>query len=428
MAYYICSSCEFGSASWMGKCPGCGAWNTLVEKKDESTLRGGVANVSPAPFTSLKKLQKTKGVRLQSGMYEFDRVVGGGLVAGEVVLLSGEPGIGKSTLLLQIIKKNSALYVSGEESLEQVQDRAERLKTEVGHVLFSDENNIDRILAGIEGLEHVHLVILDSIQTLFTEAVDTPPGSINQIKEVTSRVISYAKKKNIAFLIIGHVTKDGDLAGPKTLEHMVDCVISLEGDSTSPFRILRASKNRFGSVEEIGVFEMKEDGLHEVNSSTALLPDIEKAEVGKAIAGICEGNRPLFVEIQALAVPTTLAIPRRVAKGIDFNRIQLLVAIAKKYLGLKLDSYDIYFNVIGGIRVTSPLADIGIIAALYSSILTRPIKANKVFVGEVGLLGEVRSHYLRKKTILEAKRLGLHPLSEAGLQSVIQIKQAIASL
>lgn len=425
MAYYICSSCQFGAASWIGKCPGCGEWNTLQQKKEENRITQKKA--TPTQFSPLKKIDKTKSNRQSMGMFEFDRVLGGGVVPGEVVLLSGEPGIGKSTLLLQIVKNITAIYVSGEESLEQVQHRAERLHADIGHILFSDEVNIDKVLAGIESQKKTHLVILDSIQTLYTEDVETPPGSINQIKEVMNRVIPFAKKSGIPFLVIGHVTKDGDLAGPKTLEHMVDCVLSLEGDAASPFRILRSSKNRFGSVDEIGVFEMKEDGLHEVNSATALLEDSQKKEIGKAIVGICEGNRPIFLEVQVLAVPTTLSIPRRVAKGIDFNRVQLLIAIAKKYLNLKLDSYDIYFNVIGGIRITSPLADVGIIAALYSSVSSKMMKANQVFIGEVGLLGEIRSGFLGKKTSSEAKRLGLHPLDQTQLSSIREIQKVIAS-
>ena len=425
MAYYICSSCDYGAASWIGKCPGCGEWNTLLQKKEDSKIAQKKA--SPTQFSPLKKIDKTKSNRQSMGMFEFDRVIGGGVVPGEVVLLSGEPGIGKSTLLLQIIKNNTAIYVSGEESLEQVQHRAERLHADIGHILFSDEVNIDKILSGIEIQKKTHLVILDSIQTLYTEDVETPPGSINQIKEVMNRVIPFAKKSGVPFLVIGHVTKDGDLAGPKTLEHMVDCVLSLEGDVSSPFRILRSSKNRFGSIDEIGVFEMKEDGLHEVNSAIALLEDSQKKEIGKAIVGICEGNRPMFLEVQALAVPTSLSIPRRVAKGIDFNRIQLLIAIAKKYLNLKLDLYDIYFNVIGGIRITSPLADVGIIAALYSSVLSKTMKVNQVFIGEVGLLGEIRSGYLGKKTTSEAKRLGLRPLDQTQLVSIREIQRFIVS-
>lgn len=408
----------------MGKCPGCGEWNTLVQKKEE--VASPKRKASPTQFSALKKTDKSKSNRYSMGMFEFDRVLGGGVTPGEVVLLSGEPGIGKSTLLLQIIKKNTAIYVSGEESLDQVQHRAERLKAEIGHILFSDEANIDKILSGIEGQKNARLVILDSIQTLYTEDVETPPGSINQIKEVMNRIIPFAKKSGIPFLVIGHVTKDGDLAGPKTLEHMVDCVLSLEGDASSPFRILRSSKNRFGSVDEIGVFEMKEDGLHEVNSATALLHEGVKNEVGKAIVGICEGNRPMFLEVQALAVPTTLSIPRRVAKGIDFNRVQLLIAIAKKYLNLKLDSYDVYFNVVGGIRITSPLADVGIIAALYSSVTSKPVKARSVCIGEVGLLGEIRFGYLGKKTVTEAKRLGLHPVDADKLNSIRNLKGIIA--
>jgi len=426
MAFFICSSCNFGSASWIGKCPGCGEWNTLFQKKEESQVTKRKTS-SPAQFSSLKKIDKTRSNRQSLGMFEFDRVLGGGVIPGEIVLLSGEPGIGKSTLLLQIIKNGTAIYISGEESLDQVQHRAERLHAEIEHILFSDESNIDKILSGIETHKKVQLVILDSIQTLYTNDVDTPPGSINQIKEVMNRVIPFAKKSKVPFLVIGHVTKDGDLAGPKTLEHMVDCVLSLEGDASSPFRILRSSKNRFGSVDEIGVFEMNENGLHEVNSATALLQETSKKEVGKAIVGICEGNRPMFLEVQALAVPTTLSIPRRVAKGIDFNRIQLLIAIAKKYLNLKLDSYDIYFNVVGGIRITSPLADVGIIAALYSSVMSKTVKINQVFIGEVGLLGEIRSGYLGKKTSSEAKRLGLNPLDQNYFSSIKEIQKLIVS-
>lgn len=425
MTYFICSVCDFGAASWIGKCPGCGAWNTLAQKKEES--KSTQRKVSPTQFSPLKKIDKTKSNRQSMGMFEFDRVLGGGVTPGEVVLLSGEPGIGKSTLLLQIIKNCTAIYISGEESLDQVQHRAERLHAEIGHIFFSDETNIDKILAGIEGQKKAQLVILDSIQTLYTDDVETLPGSINQIKEVMNRVIPFAKKRKVPFLVIGHVTKDGDLAGPKTLEHMVDCVLSLEGDVSSPFRILRSSKNRFGSVDEIGVFEMKEDGLHEVNSAIALLQETTKKEVGKAIVGICEGNRPMFLEVQALAVPTTLSIPRRVAKGIDFNRIQLLIAIAKKYLNLKLDSYDIYFNVVGGIRITSPLADVGIIAALYSSVLSQTVKKNQVYIGEVGLLGEIRSGYLGKKTTSEAKRLGLDPIDQIHLSSIKEIGRFITA-
>ena len=425
MAFFICSSCQYGAASWIGKCPGCGEWNTLFQKKEESQIVKKKS--TPAQFSSLKKVDKTKSNRQSMGMFEFDRVLGGGVVPGEVVLLSGEPGIGKSTLLLQIIKNSTAIYVSGEESLDQVQHRAERLHAEIGQILFSDESNIDKVLSGIEAQKKAKLVILDSIQTLYTEDVETPPGSINQIKEVMNRVIPFAKKSGIPFLVIGHVTKDGDLAGPKTLEHMVDCVLSLEGDASSPFRILRSSKNRFGSVDEIGVFEMKENGLNEVNSATALLEESSKREIGKAIVGICEGNRPMFLEVQALAVPTTLSMPRRVAKGIDYNRCQLLIAIAKKYLNLKLDSYDIYFNVVGGIRITSPLADVGIIAALYSSVLSKTVKVNQVFIGEVGLLGEIRSGYLGKKTSNEAKRLSLNPLDQTHLSSIREIQKFIAA-
>ena len=425
MAFFICTSCQYGAASWIGKCPGCGEWNTLQQKKEESLITH--IKALPTQFSQLKKMDKTKSSRQSMGMFEFDRVLGGGLTRGEVVLLSGEPGIGKSTLLLQIIRKSMAIYVSGEESLDQVQQRAERLKADIAHILFSDEANIDKILSGIEEQKKAQFVILDSIQTLFTEDVDAPPGSINQIKEVMNRVIPFAKRSGIPFLVIGHVTKDGDLAGPKTLEHMVDCVLSLEGDASSPFRILRSSKNRFGSIDEIGVFEMKESGLAEVNSAIALLEESSKQEVGKAIVGICEGNRPMFLEVQALAVPTTLSIPRRVAKGIDFNRVQLLIAIAKKYLNLRLDNYDIYFNVVGGIRITSPLADVGIIAALYSSVLSKTIKVNQVFIGEVGLLGEIRSGYLGKKTSIEARRLGMNSLDQTKLPSIRDIQKFIAS-
>lgn len=425
MALFVCSTCQFGSATWIGKCPGCGEWNTLVQKQEETGSQQSI-HATPTEFRILKK-KTISSPRLVLGLFEFDRVLGGGLIPGEIVLLSGEPGIGKSTLLMQVVKNVRTAYVSGEEAADQIHDRMRRLGVAEQKVLFSDETKIENILAGLSATKDVQLVVIDSIQMMYSTSIDAPPGSINQIKDCLTRITFFAKQNKIPFIIIGHVTKDGDLAGPKTLEHMVDCVLTLEGDNETQFRILRSSKNRYGNTNEIGVFEMNDTGLKEVDATTALLSHGSVKEIGRAIVGICEGMRPMFVEVQALVVPTVLPVPRRISKGVDYNRIQLLLAIAKKYLSLKLDVFDVYINVVGGMKITSPLADLGIIAALYSSITGTALSRASVFIGEVGLLGEIRPHYLSKKTVHEARRLKMKPISPETVPSIGALKKLIAS-
>lgn len=411
MAFYICTACEYGSASWMGKCPNCGGWNTFVEKpafldaKDAPRKDEPLKKFTPTSLSSYKSANKK---RISTGIFEFDRVLGGGFIQGEVIFLSGEPGVGKSTLLLQSLSKLHTLYISGEESIDQVKDRALRLQVPLNKMLFSDITQVESIIAGLLDLKaKPEVVVIDSIQTVYSKNIESPPGSVSQLKETASKLTSFAKQNNTPIILIGHITKDGDIAGPKTLEHLVDCVLNFEGERISNFRVLRASKNRFGSTDEIGIFEMLTKGLQEVTNPLAFIDqDKNQSMPGKAVIGVSEGKRPLFYEIQTLVVPTVLSIPRRIVKGVDYNKVQLLLAVMKKHLSLQLDSYDIYVNVIGGVKVLSSLSDLGIICSLYSSLKNIPLSDRIVFIGEVGLLGEIRKNYGEEKIIKEAKRLG----------------------
>lgn len=427
MAFYICSQCGYGAASWIGKCPNCGEWNTMQQKQEDKksvTSGAGVENITLTPLSKVKSDHKQ---RIKTGIFEFDRVLGAGFVPGEAVFLTGEPGVGKSTLLLQSLKHLNTIYISGEESAEQVKDRGQRLGVELDKFAFSNDLQVEGIIRHIENAkEKPDVLVIDSIQTVYSKDVETAPGSINQLKESTSRLITMAKREKIPVILIGHITKEGDIAGPKTLEHLVDCVLSFEGERVSNFRILRATKNRFGSTDEIGIFEMKEKGLEEVTNPLVFLDNVNEAVAGKSIVGVTEGKRQLFYEIQTLAVPTSLPTPRRVVKGVDYNKVQLLLAVIKKHLSIQLDSYDIYVNVIGGVRVTSTLADLGIVASLYSSIRNIPIASKTVFLGEVGLLGEVRKGFAEEKVIAESKRLGFkHVFSPKNLSSIKNIRDVI---
>ncbi|MBI4004720.1 DNA repair protein RadA [Candidatus Roizmanbacteria bacterium] len=402
---YVCSNCGFGTASWMGRCPDCGQWNTLKEQRGgkERKSKESVAKLS---ITPLSKTQSIVKGRKSTGIFEFDRVVGGGIIPGAVILLTGEPGIGKSTLLLQSLQNLTVLYISGEETAGQVKDRASRLKTDLSHFLFSDTLQVEGIIEGVEDLEKkIDIVVVDSVQTIYSKMIDSPSGAITQLRETTSQLIKMAKTKHIPIIIVGHVTKEGDIAGPKTLEHMVDVVLSFEGEKVSHFRVLRAQKNRFGSTEEIGIFEMKNEGLVAVDNPLAFLDQSNEKVSGKAIVGIIEGKRPLFFEIQALASNTMLAIPRRVVKGVDYNKVLLLLAVLRKNLNLSLDTFDIYVNVVGGVDIKSTAADLGIIAAIISSIKNVALPTKTLFIGEVGLLGEIRMIPFEEKIISEARRL-----------------------
>ncbi len=416
--FYICSNCGFGSGSWIGKCPDCGKWNTLKEKpefaKSSSNKKG--ETVKKITITSLSKVKNSTKSRLSTGIFEFDRVLGGGVVPGEVILLTGQPGIGKSTLVLQAFQKLKVLYISGEESAEQVKNRAERLSVNLENLSFSADLQIESIIQSLEELkDEIEIVIIDSVQTIYSKDIQGPVAGVSQLKEVTKKIINFAKQTKLSVLLIGHINKEGDVAGPKTLEHFVDCVLELEGEKVSNFRLLRASKNRFGSTDEIGIFEMKQKGLNEVKNPLVFLETEKKLEPGKAIVGVAEGKRPFFFEIQTLVVPTSLMNPRRVVKGLDYNKVLLLLAVVKKNLHLLLDRFDVFVNVVGGVSIKSTVADLGFIASLISSFKNIALPVNSLFVGEVGLLGEIRSSFMEEKIIEEANRLGFKKIYSSKL-------------
>lgn len=408
---YVCQQCGYETPSWYGKCPNCGEWNTLIETvKDVSGAKLQASQVSLGPLVAPQKLSQVRHIeknRVKSGFAEFDRVMGGGVVPGSVTLLAGDPGIGKSTLLLHILGTVGGLYVSGEESAEQVKLRAKRLGIEGENIAILPETNAERIVGVLTGLTEQHLVIVDSIQTLASSDLDGMAGSVGQIRHSAEVLIAAAKTQGIPMIIIGHVTKEGAIAGPKVLEHMVDTVLYLEGERFANARILRTLKNRFGAVEEVGIFEMAEEGLKEVSNPSALfLQDRVKNVPGSVVTVILEGTRPMLVEIQALAVSTQLAMPRRVGSGVDYNRLQLLVAILSKRLNLPLGGFDIFVNVSGGLKVAEPAADLAIALAILSSFKNKAMDPKAAVFGELGLLGEVRRVGSEERRIKEAKRLG----------------------
>lgn len=415
MSFFICSNCGFGSATFIGRCPDCGEWNTLKQARgiEEKSQRKSdkTSDFTTSKFAELPTNAKAKE-RLPTHIHEFDRVIGQGFVPGQVVLLTGEPGIGKSTLLLQALQHIKALYISGEESASQIKHRADRLKSSLDDCTFSDTLQIEGIIAGVEAMTpKPDIVVIDSIQMLYSKLQESAPGSVAQLRECVLQLVRLAKQEHIAMILIGHVTKDGDIAGPKIVEHMVDTVLSFEGEKISHFRILRANKNRFGSTDEIGIFEMTGVGLAEVDNPLAFVnqgeTDSGKNVPGRSIAGVMEGKRPLFFEVQSLASKTTLPMPRRVVSGIDYNKVLLLLAVIRRHLGIHLDAYDIYVNVAGGVDIKSPAADLAVIASIISSVKDIALPSDSVFIGEVGLLGEIRKVAGLDKVITEAKRIGL---------------------
>jgi len=407
----------------MGRCPSCNQWDTFKEFKEASDT-SRPKHVEPFTTTRLNDIAPLTKNRKPTGLFELDRVLGGGLVRGEVLLLTGEPGVGKSTLLLQSLKHLKTLYISGEESAEQVKDRSERLKLVFDDCTFSDTLQVEAIVKGVDELESPpDVIVIDSVQTIYSKDVASPPGSVTQLREATAVLIKCAKKTGIPIIMVGHVTKDGDIAGPKTLEHMVDCVLAFEGERISNFRVLRAQKNRFGSTDEIGIFEMRGVGLVEVDNPLAFIDQDKNLTVpGKALVGVMEGKRPLFFEIQTLAAQSFLPMPRRVVKGVDFNKVQLLLAVLDKHLKLSLSKYDIYINVVGGVDVKSPAADLGIIASIISSVKNISLSQSTVFTGEVGLLGEIRTVAGQDRIINEAKRLKFtKPISSSVIKTVAEL-------
>jgi len=406
----VCQQCGYNSASWYGKCPNCSEWNTLVETVQEDVKsqksRSISSNAKPQKLSEVRHIEKN---RLKSGFGEFDRVMGGGIVPGSVTLLAGDPGIGKSTLLLHVIAKCGGLYVSGEESAEQIKLRAKRLGVNGENVSVLSDTNVESIVSVIPAQAGIQarLVVIDSIQTLSSSDLDGMAGSVGQIRHSAEILIAAAKSKGIPMIIIGHVTKEGTIAGPKVLEHMVDTVLYLEGERFANARILRTLKNRFGAIEEVGMFEMDENGLKEIDNPSALfLQDRVKNVPGSVVTVIMEGTRPMLVEIQALVVSSQLAMPRRVGNGVDYNRLQLIVAILSKRLSVPLGSFDIFVNVSGGMKIDEPAADLAVALAILSSFKNKALDPKTAVFGEVGLLGEVRGIGSDERRTKEAHRLG----------------------
>lgn len=409
---FFCQECGYESAKWLGQCPGCKNWNTFIEEK----LVVGVDKHSgrmteAATPTSILQVTMSEDTRIGTGMKELDRVLGGGIVKGSFTLVGGDPGIGKSTLLLQVCRNltmddHKVLYVSGEESLQQIKLRAERLSGFTKDMLLLCETNLDVVENGIRKIMP-EVVVIDSIQTMFLEDVSSGAGSVSQVREVTGRLMRIAKQLNIAIFIVGHVTKEGMVAGPRTLEHMVDTVLYFEGEKNALYRVLRGVKNRFGSTNEIGVFEMKDNGLYEVeNPSQVMLNGRPFDAAGSVVVCSMEGTRPILIEIQALVCQSNFNLPRRTSVGIDYNRVNLLMAVLEKRAGMMLAGNDAYVNLAGGMKLNEPAIDLGIIAALVSSFKNVPVDSHTIIFGEVGLAGEVRGVSMASQRVKEAAKLG----------------------
>lgn len=409
---YVCQQCGYESPKWLGKCPDCGAWNSMSEEERTAKPQKSFAVASNSTPKSIMNIKSGDLERYDTSVEELNRVLGGGLVKGSLTLISGDPGIGKSTLLLQtaynIAKKyGKVLYVSGEESEEQIKIRGDRLKIESDKLFILSETNLDIIETHIDAMEPL-FVIIDSIQTVFKESIVSAPGSVSQVRECSNQIMRIGKTRNISFFIVAHVTKQGELAGPRVLEHMVDTVLSFEGERSEDFRILRAVKNRFGTTSEIGVFEMKQEGLVQITDpSRIFLEDTSFNTEGSVVIGIMEGTRPILVEIQALVTETKAAMPRRTAVGIDNSRLSLILAVLEKKLRISFYNCDVYVNVVGGLELEGTYGDLGLALALISSAKSREFKLDKMMVvGEVGLTGEVRPISSCERLVNEAYKMG----------------------
>lgn len=410
---YVCQSCGYSTPRWTGKCPECESWNTFVEEIIETDKRklnktSSIKSQS-AELKRISEIKSSNETRYGTGIEELDRVLGGGIVSGSVILIGGDPGIGKSTLMLQIadkLKDKKILYVSGEESALQIKLRCERLNYDLQNFLILSETDLEIISAVIEN-EKPDIIVVDSIQTVYRPEIESSPGTITQLRESTSLLIKIAKRYNIPTFIVGHITKDGTIAGPKVLEHMVDVVLQFEGERTHFYRILRSIKNRFGSTNEIGIFEMTDKGLKEVlNPSEVFLSQRNYGASGCIISSAIEGTRPILIEVQALVTSTSYGIPQRTSMGLDYKRTNILIAVLEKKLGLFLNKYDIFLNIAGGVKIDEPAIDLAATAAIYSSFKDIPVDSETVILGEVGLAGEIRTISNIEKRINEASKLG----------------------
>lgn len=441
---FFCQECGYEAAKWLGKCPGCGQWNTFVEETVTKQKNETVRLLPSSEPVSLNNISENDLVRIDTGIHELNRVLGGGMVPGALMLLAGDPGIGKSTLTMQlagvIALEGTILYVSGEESSQQLKMRAQRLGVKTPQLLILTENNLSVIEKQIQKLQP-KLLILDSIQTVYLPEVTSAPGSVSQLRECTGRILQWAKGLDISIIVVGHVTKDGAVAGPRVLEHMVDTVLFFEGERHNHFRILRALKNRFGSTNEIGVFEMQEHGLQEIsNPSEIFLSERPRGAIGSVVVPCMEGSRPVLVELQALVASSPYGQPRRMTNGADFNRTAMLLAVLEKKMRLPLGNQDIFLNVVGGLKIDEPAIDLGIIVALVSSMQNRQIKDDVIILGEVGLTGEVRTINFLEKRLIEAEKMGFqtavvpqgnlkreqhYPLEVRGVRNVSEALQVI---
>jgi DNA repair protein RadA/Sms len=431
--FYQCQSCGYASPKWLGKCPDCGSWNSFVEEKEVSSGRKG-SSLQPSAKTEPMSLQAIENIsekRTSTGIQEFDRVLGGGVVAGSVILVGGDPGIGKSTLLLQAFSGLSRstgklLYVSGEESPQQIKMRAERLSVNAENIILLPETSLEGILHATGKITPDALVV-DSIQTVYTEELMSAPGSVGQVRECAAKLMLYAKRSHIPVFIVGHVTKEGTIAGPRVLEHIVDTVLYFEGDRGHSYRVLRTIKNRFGSTNEIGIFEMSDAGLREVdNPSELFLSERPQNVSGSTVVACLEGTRPLMVEIQALVSQTNFGMPRRTSIGVDFNRVNLLIAVLEKRAGLHLGGMDIFINIVGGLKIIEPAVDLGIIATIASSAREKPVEPKTCVFGEVGLSSEIRAVAQAEVRLKEAAKIGFtRAVIPAGNAGKIKGKQEI---
>lgn len=426
---YFCQNCGHEESKWLGQCPMCKEWNTFAEEKVVSTKGQKSSGEKQVQAVTLSSVTTDEDERMKTELVELDRVLGGGIVPGSLVLVGGDPGIGKSTLLLQVCQKLSAmnkkvLYISGEESLKQIKLRANRMGEFSENLYLLCETSLNLIQTAIER-EKPDVVVIDSIQTMYNEEIGSAPGSVSQVRESTNVFMQLAKGMNIAIFIVGHVTKEGTVAGPRVLEHMVDTVLYFEGDRHASYRILRGVKNRFGSTNEIGVFEMRKEGLVEVeNPSEFMLSGKPENASGSVVACAMEGTRPMLMEIQALVCKSNYGMPRRTAAGIDYNRVNLLMAVLEKRVGLPLSGYDAYVNIAGGIRMNEPAVDLGIIMAVASSYKNRPVSEDTIVFGEVGLSGEVRAVTMPEQRVAEAKKLGFKVcvVPEVSLKSIGKVE------